>query len=159
MLKLTIAVLAVALAGSASAAGWRSLRVDGSSEETFATSVAEFKARLPATRYQVFLLALEDIWEQGTKNAEAEQSEYTADDYRRQLDGLAYKEVVTLTDPTGDTAKTRLQNAIASQYGAPRPAYGSRGYGLAPPGSPWIPQERPRRETGGNPDAARDAGH
>ena len=32
MLKLTVAVLAVALAGTASAAGWRSLRVDGSSE-------------------------------------------------------------------------------------------------------------------------------
>lgn len=159
MLKLTIAVLAVGLAGSASAAGWRSLRVDASSEARFTASVAQFKAKLPSTRYQVFLRALEDVWEQGTKNAEAQQSEYTADDYRRQLDGLAYQQVVTLTDPTGDTARLRLRAAIASAYGAPRP-------GTA--GSSWAPQagtlnaarnDPPARQTHGNPDAAREAGY
>jgi hypothetical protein len=160
MLKVTTAVLAVALAGSASAAGWRSLRFDGSSEASFATSVAQFKETLSPARYQVFLRALEDVWEQGTKNAEAKLSEYTADDYRRQLDGLAYKQVVTLTDPTGETAKTRLRDAITNRYGAPRSGHDSRpGYASPPLGSPWMPQERPRRETGGNPDAARDAGH
>ena len=43
MLKLTVAVLAVALAGTASAAGWRSLRVDASSEAAFEQSLAVFK--------------------------------------------------------------------------------------------------------------------
>src|SRR5262245_26040614 len=125
MLKLTIAVLAVALAGSASAAGWRSLRVDGSSKESFDTSVAEFKEKLSPARYQVFLMALADVWERGTQNAEAQQSAYTDDDYLRELDGLAYEQVVKLTDPTGDTARLRLDRAIARVYGPPRPAGGS----------------------------------
>ena len=43
MLKLTVAVLAVALAGTASAAGWRSLRIDGSSDASFTTSLAAFQ--------------------------------------------------------------------------------------------------------------------
>ena len=128
MLKLTIAVMAVALAGSASAAGWRSLRVDASSEASFSTSVAQFKAKLAPARYEVFLQALKDVWEQGSTNAEARQSEYTTSDYLRELDGLAYDQVVTLTDPTGDTAKTRLRSAIARVYGAPRLGSGSMSY-------------------------------
>jgi len=38
MQKLTVVVLALAFAGTASAAGWRDLRVDGSSEEAFAVN-------------------------------------------------------------------------------------------------------------------------
>ena len=114
MLKLTIAVLAVALAGTASAAKWRDLRVDGSSEDAFAQSLAEFKEELsPAQRY-VFAEALKDVWIQGEKVAEAEQREYTADEYYRQLDGLAYEQVVKYTDPTGDTAKQRFRYAVQS---------------------------------------------
>ena len=134
MVKLTVTLFAVALAGSASAAGWRSLRVDGSSEASFATSVAEFQDRLSPARYQVFLMALKDVWEQGAKSAEAEQGEYTANDYLRQLDGLAYEQVVTLTDPTGDTAKMRLRDAIARVYGVPRvPSGGGSSPSAAPP--------------------------
>ena len=142
MLKVTIAVLAVALAGSAGAAGWRSLRVDGSSKEGFDTSVAEFKEKLSPARYQVFLMALKDVWEQGTEKAEAEQREFTTDDYLQQLDGLRYEQVVTVTDPTGDTAKARLRDAVARAYGSPRavamgnsattgqaPSHGIRGLG------------------------------
>lgn len=147
MLKLTIAVLAVALAGSASAAGWRSLRVDGSSEARFTASVAQFKARLPTTRYQVLLLALKDVWEQGAKNAEAELSEYTTNDYLRELDGLAYRQVVTLADPTGDKAKMRLRSAIATLYGPPRRGSGSMSY------SNGGQRNYPSQDPAGNPNA------
>jgi hypothetical protein len=102
MLKLTIAVLAVALAGTASAAGWRSLRVDGSSEASFAESVATFKKKLSPSRQYAFASALQDIWLKGQKDAEAAQRDYTAADYRRQVHGLGYEEVITLLDPSGD---------------------------------------------------------
>ena len=119
MLKLTFAVLALALAGTA-AAGWRGLRVDGSSDEAFAKSLEAFKDKLsPAHRF-VFGEALKDIWLQGTKQAEADQREYTASDYYAQLDRLSYKEIVNLADPTGDTAKDRYRTASLSQrYAGP----------------------------------------
>jgi hypothetical protein len=118
MLKLTVAVLAVVLAGTASA-GWRSLRVDGSSEAGFAESLAAFKEKLPRARAHVFGEALKDIWVQGTKDAEAEQREYTASDYYRQLDSLGYEQVVTFTDPTGDTARMRFKAAMQTVYARP----------------------------------------
>jgi hypothetical protein len=155
MLKLTTAVLAIALAGSASAAGWRSLTIDGSSEANFETSLAEFEARLSPARHQVFLLALKDVWEQGAKNAAAEQSEYTRNDYLLELDGLAYKHVVTLTDPTGDTAKLRLRTAIASVYGRL-----PDGFGRAPPA--WTQNSQrtyPPRDPAGNPNMERPPGY
>jgi hypothetical protein len=112
MLKLTVALLAVAVAGTASAAGWRSLRVDGSSEATFATSMAEFEREMSPARYHVLVLALKDVWDLGTKNAPPEH-EYTVGDFLGQVDGLVYEQVVTLVDPTGETAKTRLREAVA----------------------------------------------
>jgi hypothetical protein len=111
MLKLTVAVLAVALAGTAGAAGWKSLKVDGSSEDAFAQSLAVFKKKMPLARRQVFGQALKDIWVQGTKAAEAEQREYTAADYYGQLDGMGYEQVVNFTDPTGKTARQRWRVA------------------------------------------------
>ena len=113
MLKLAVAVLAVALAGSASAAGWRSLRVDGSSEAAFAESVAAFKETLPLTRRYAFAQALQDIWLKGLADAAAATREYTASDYYRQIGGLGYKDVVTLLDPTGDTEQLRRKEAYA----------------------------------------------
>jgi len=139
MLKLTVAVLAVALAGTASAARWRSLRVDGSSEASFAESVTALQQKLTKARGYVFALALQDVWVQGTKDAEADQREYTASDYFRQLDGLGYDEVVTLLDPTGGTAQMRYraakQAAFANRYASSRPPNAS--------GSPWP--DRPER--------------
>jgi hypothetical protein len=105
MLKLTVVVLAITLAGIANAAGWRSLRLDGSSEDGFSKSVAAFQQKLTPGRRYVFALALEDIWNQGTRNAKAAEHDYTATDYIRQLDGLGYEQVVTFTDPTGETAR------------------------------------------------------
>lgn len=111
MLKLTVAVLAVALATSASATGWRSLRVDGSSEQAFEKSLEAFQEKLSPARQHVFGEALKDIYAQGTQAAAAAQREYSTDEYYRQIDGLRYKEVVELTDPTGDTAKDRYRAA------------------------------------------------
>ena len=105
MLKLTVTVLAVALAGSASAAGWRSLRIDASSEAALEQSLAEFKEELPRARRHVFGEALKDIWTAGTQAAQAEQRDYTAGDFHRQIDGLRYEEVVKFVDPTGKTAR------------------------------------------------------
>lgn len=132
MLKLTMAVVAVALAGTASAAKWRDLRVDGSTEEAFAQSLAEFKESLSPARRYAFGEALKDIWAQGVKAAESEQREYTTADYYREVDGLGYEQVVTFTDPTGDTAKRRVRDRLRTVV-APRTAAAAR--------SPWP--ERP----------------
>ena len=120
MLKLTIAVVGIALAGTASAAGWKSLKVDGSSEAAFEQSLSEFKDKLSTARRHVFGEALNDIWIQGAKAAETEQREYTATDYYRQLDGLGYEQVVTLTDPTGATARERYRAASLSARASQR---------------------------------------
>ena len=118
MLKLTVALLAVALAGTAGAAGWRSLRVDASSDTAFEQSLAVFKEKLSPARRQVFGEALKDIWVKGTQEAAAEQREYTTADYYRQIGGLGYKQVVSFTDPSGDTAKARLRQASRTLYTA-----------------------------------------
>jgi hypothetical protein len=101
MLKLTVAVLAVALASSASAAGWRKLRIDASSEAAFDQSVATFQQKLSPSRRAAFPLLLEDIWNHGSQLAEEQQRDYTRAEYLQQLHGLGYEEVVTLVDPTG----------------------------------------------------------
>jgi hypothetical protein len=118
MLKLLVVVLAITLVGSASAGGWRDLRVDGSSEDAFAQSLAAFKDKLSPTRKHVFGLALQDIWINGVKAAEAEQREYIATDYYTQLDGLGYEEVVSLADPTGETTRARYREANLGGRGA-----------------------------------------
>ena len=144
MLKLIVAVLAVALAGTASADGWRSLRVDGTSQASFEKSMAAFQENLSPARRQVFVLALHDIWNAGTKAAEASQGEYTADEYLRQVDGLGYKEVVTFTDPTGDTAQARYREATRYVQATQRPAPSNpkTGY-VSTPRSAERPAERP----------------
>ena len=111
MLKITVAVLAVALAGTASAGGWRNLRIDGSSEAAFAESMEAFKEKLPRAQRYVFVLAMQDIWVQGVEAAKATDREYTGMEYFRQTNGLGYDEVVTLLDPTGQTARARYREA------------------------------------------------
>jgi len=130
VLKPTLILLAFALAGTASAAGWKSLRVDASSEDAFEQSLEVFKAELSLARRHVFGEALKDIWIKGSLAAEAEQREYTAEDYHREVHGLTYEEVVNLTDPTGDTAKARYRQAktVYPRTAAPASAanWGSR---------------------------------
>jgi len=111
MLKITVAVLAVALAGTASAGGWRNLRIDGSSEAAFAESMEAFKEKLPRAQRYVFVLAMQDIWVQGVEAAKPTDREYTGIEYFRQTNGLGYDEVVTLLDPTGQTARARYREA------------------------------------------------
>ena len=111
MLKITVAVLAVALAGTASAGGWRNLRIDGSSEAAFAESMEAFKEKLPRAQRYVFVLAMQDIWVKGVEAAKVTDREYTAIEYFRQTHGLKYDEVVTLLDPTGQTARARYREA------------------------------------------------
>ena len=116
MLKLTIAVLAVTLAGTASAAGWRSMRLDASSEATLNESVAALRDELPRVSRQVLEQSLKDIWAQGTQAAAAGEREYTIDDYLREVDGLKYKDVVRFTDPSGDRARRYFDQAYANLY-------------------------------------------
>jgi hypothetical protein len=132
MLKLTVAVLAFALAGTASAAGWRSLRIDASSEASFKTSLEAFNDKLSPARQEVLGLALKDIWAQGTKEANAAQREYTTSDYYREIDGLGYEQIVTLTDPTGELAKMRYRTAKNDAFYPSRSAPGSAGAGASP---------------------------
>jgi hypothetical protein len=134
MLKITLAVLAVALAGTASAAGWRSMRIDASSEATFDASVSALRDKLPKVRREVLDLALIDIWVEGAQAAAAEQRDYPASEYLRQLDGLKYKDVVTLTDPSGETADRWYAQVHAQLKPYPRqqrtaaPGYSQDGY-------------------------------
>ena len=139
MLKLTVAVLAIAVAGSAAAAGWHSLRIDASSEASFTESVAIFQEKLSPSRRMAFLWSLQDVWLEGTRRAEAEQREYTTADYRRELDGLDYEEVVRLIDPTGMKAKRYRAQYYYAQAGG-----GPPGAATAPPASPWPSREPPK---------------
>jgi len=143
MLKLTSAVLALALAGTASAGGWRDLRVDGSSEEAFAQSMTAFKDALSVQREYVFGEALKDIWIQGATAADADQREYTADEYYKLLDGLRYEEVVNYTDPTGDTAKQRHRDARVFKKRNPN-VTAAMPVGPSGPDPRWGPEVHPR---------------
>jgi len=104
MLRLTVAVLAFALAGTASAVGWRKLQIDASSEAAFNQSVATFQKKLSPSRRAAFTLSLQDIEQESKTRARAEQRDYTRAAYLEQLHGLGYEEVVTLVDPTGKRA-------------------------------------------------------
>ena len=121
-MKLPVALFAIALASAAGAAGWKDLRIDASSEPAFRQSLDTFKKELSPERQQVFTAALTDIWLKGTEEAKTAQRAFTVDEYYRQLDGLGYEEVVTYTDPTGDTAKKRYRDATQAAHRAPAQA-------------------------------------
>ena len=141
MLKLTVAVLALALAGTASADPSSSLRVDASSDAAFKQSLAVFKDDLSPEQRQAFGDALKDIWIVGTQAAENTGGKYREADYYREIDGLTYDDVVALT--TGESAKLRLQAAAAPPRAAPRrpapPPYVVRSpwEGVPPPPATW----------------------
>ena len=116
MLKLTFVIMGVALAGTASAAGWRSMRIDASSEASFNESVAALQDKLPRVRRRVLEQSLQDIWAQGMQAAVAAEREYTRADYLKQLDGLKYQDVVTFTDPSGDRAQRYFDQAYARLF-------------------------------------------
>jgi hypothetical protein len=147
MLRITTGLLAVVLAGSAGAAGWRSMVIDASSEGSFNESVLALKEKLPPVRRHVFEQSLLDIWVQSTKAAEADGREYTPGDLLRQVDGLGYQEVVKFTDPTGDTARRYFDQAYArlNSSDTGKPDVGSRAPRSAPLFGSIVP---PGREAG-----------
>jgi hypothetical protein len=144
VLKLTVGVLAVVLAGSASAAGWRSLRIDASSEDAFDRSVSALTDKLPRVRRVVFERSLQDIWVEGVKAAQAGGRDYTVTDYLRELDGLGYKEVVEFTDPSGDTAERYFDQAYTTIYDRrpPQMAVPNAGASKFPGWSSYDPPNR-----------------
>ena len=75
MLKITVTVLALVLAGTASAEGWRKLQIDASSEAAFNESVVTFQKKLSPSRRVAFAMSLEDIWLAGSRRAEEQQRE------------------------------------------------------------------------------------
>ena len=101
MLKLSVALLAVALVGSASAEGWR---LDAGSHRAFKRSLELAKDELSPENIQMLGGALKYIWNEGTKAAEADQRRYSDEDYFRQIDGLSFEEVVHFTDATYEAA-------------------------------------------------------
>jgi hypothetical protein len=132
MLKLTVVVLAFALAGSASAAGWRSLRLDATSEAAFEQSVEVFKDKLSPSRRHAFEGALQDIWTQRVPS----KRQYTKEDYYAELDGLSYEQVVRILDPTGE-----LEQQYRAQYFYAR---GGGGAAFTTPESPWPQRDPPK---------------
>lgn len=127
MTKITAALLAIAIAGTANAAGWRSMRIDASSEAGFNASITALKDRLPRVRKAVLERSLKDIWETGTQAAAAADREYTVSDYLEDVDGLKYKEIVEFTDPSGDTANRYSRQAYTNLYGRFRNGHSSAG--------------------------------
>jgi hypothetical protein len=140
MLKTTVAILAVVLAGTANASGWRNLRIDASSEASFSESVATFQDKLTPSRRIAFARSLQDIWLQGTKVAGEQQREYTDADYLRQLHGLGYEEVVKLTDPTG-----KKEGRYRAEYYYSR---GGRGFDSTAAGLSWSTAYPPPVQNG-----------
>ena len=144
MLKPTVAALAIALAGTASADGWRSLRVDASSDAAFERSLVAFKGELSPEQRQAFGEALKDIWMAGTQAAETDRGKYRTADYYRQIHGLSYEEVVNFT--TGETAELRRQAAAAPPRSAAAPRSAAPAYrrspweGVPPPPPTWQPR-------------------
>jgi hypothetical protein len=122
MLKVMYVLLAVALAGTANAAGWRKLQIDASSEAAFNQSVATFQKKLSPSRRAAFAASLLDIEQEGKLRATAEQP-YTRAEYLQQLHGLGYEEVVTLVDPTGKRAG---YYRAAYYQSRPRPSYSNQ---------------------------------
>ena len=127
MLKVMYVLLAVALAGTASAAVWRKLQIDASSEGALKQSVATFQKKLSPSRRAAFAGSLRDIEEEGKTRARAEQRDYTRAEYLEQLHGLGYEEVVTLVDPTGKRAgyyrAAYYQSRPGPNYSVPQPAW------------------------------------
>ena len=109
MSKVAFAVLALVLAGTANA-GWRKLTIDGSTEADFVESVAALKRELSKVRAVELDFALNDIW---VSNQQIAGGAYTAEDYFKALDGLTFKDVIALSDPTKEEKGSRRAYANA----------------------------------------------
>ena len=137
MVRITSAVLAIVLAGPAAAVGWRHLTIDGSSETNLAQSVAALKQKLSTYRGLLLDQALHEVWVQGTLDGIREGREFTSKDYLAQLDGLGFKAVLDLSDPTGEKMRAWQAAAHAEAYGR-RPS-GGQLYRSGPSSSSAFP--------------------
>jgi hypothetical protein len=75
-------------AASASARGWRDLRIDASSDSRLNDSVQQMRDELPYHHALLFVLTLKDL-----------KARFSPAEYRQQLDGLGYKQIVRLGSP------------------------------------------------------------
>jgi hypothetical protein len=117
MSKLTVSIAAIVLTGCASMSEWRTLTIDSSSESAFRDSVTLLNDELPTVHREMFALALVDIANTGIETAGPSDDgspAYTDADFRGDLDGLTYDDVIALADQTG--MSVRLQH----YYGGPR---------------------------------------
>ena len=149
MLKLTVAMLAIAVAGTTNADEFPSLRVDASSNAAFERSLTAFKDELSPEQRHTFGEALTDIWLAGTQAAETSRGKYRTADYYRQIHGLSYEEVVNFA--TGETAELRRQKELRRQAAAAPsraavPPYAAPVHrrspweGVPPPPPTWQPR-------------------
>jgi hypothetical protein len=100
MLKGTLFIVAVALAGCASTSGWRALRIDGTSRSTFEASNFALQQGLSANQRLRFKIALQELWRTGAAQAGAEGGvDGASTSYYAQLDGLGYEEIVSRAGP------------------------------------------------------------
>ena len=102
------ALLMLACGVNANARGWRDLRIDASSESRFADSVQQMRDELPYHHALFFVLTLKDL-----------KARFAPAEYRRQLDGLSYKQVARLASPnvTAEYLARYEGRAVAQPFG------------------------------------------
>ena len=88
VVSLAVLVLVCGASANANARGWRDLRIDASSTSRFDDSIQQMRDELPYNRAVLFVLVLQDL-----------KARLTPDEYRKQLDGLAYKDIARLASP------------------------------------------------------------
>ena len=119
MTKLGLVIPVLLLAGCASTSEWRTLSIDSSSEAAFETTVYQLSGELPSMKQQLFALALVDIARTGLQQAEdaepSAESAYTNEDFRADLNGLTYDDVIALADRSGVSVKRQYAVYRASR--------------------------------------------
>jgi hypothetical protein len=109
MYKISVAVAVLFVSGCATTGEWRALNIDGSSESAFGESLSRLNDELSYSRGQMLALALVDI--ENTRVQSAGETDdgspaYSEDDFRNDLNGLTYEEVIELADQSGPSIKT-----------------------------------------------------
>jgi hypothetical protein len=107
--RLAVLSLAGLLSVGCANTGWRALRIDATSEDSFGQSVAEFQQQLPYKRLVLFEYSLVEIG-----------GRFAAPGDFRQLDGLGYGEVVDLAGPVArEKYLAHFGPAAAAPIGSP----------------------------------------
>jgi hypothetical protein len=101
----SLTVLMLVSGANASARGWRDLRIDASSESQFKDSIQQMRDELPFHHARLFVLVLKDL-----------ELRFSPAEYRKQLEGLSYKQIAHLASPT-------VTAAYLASYGRAGPAF------------------------------------